>query len=65
MSCHFAVLTACCVLCAAMLMSACAQVWMPRGAYLMRGVTRANVVRLCQQEGLPLRECDFYLTQVC
>jgi hypothetical protein len=40
------------------------QVWMPRGGYLMRGITRANVIRLCQQEGLPLRECDFYLTQV-
>jgi len=37
---------------------------MPRGGYLMRGITRANIVRLCQQEGLPLRECDFYLTQV-
>ena len=51
------------VLCCAVLWCA-VQVWMPRGAYLMRGVTRANVVRLCQQEGLPLRECDFYLTQV-
>jgi branched-subunit amino acid aminotransferase/4-amino-4-deoxychorismate lyase len=30
----------------------------------MRGITRANITRLCQQEGLPLRECDFYLTQV-
>lgn len=40
------------------------QVWMPRGGHLMRGITRANITRLCQQEGLPLRECDFYLTQV-
>jgi hypothetical protein len=37
---------------------------MPRGGHLMRGITRANIARLCQQEGLPLRECDFYLTQV-
>ncbi|KAF8057631.1 branched-chain-amino-acid aminotransferase-like protein 1 [Scenedesmus sp. PABB004] len=40
------------------------EVWVPRGAYLMRGVTRANVLRLCAAHGLPLRECDFYLTQV-
>eukprot|EP00878_Enallax_costatus_P024497 GHUV01026145.1.p1 GENE.GHUV01026145.1~~GHUV01026145.1.p1 ORF type:complete len:241 (+),score=63.18 GHUV01026145.1:797-1519(+) len=40
------------------------EVWAPRGAYQMRGITRANVIKLCQQEGLAVRECDFYLTQV-
>jgi hypothetical protein len=40
------------------------QVWAPRGGYLMRGITRANVMALCREHGVTLRECDFYLTQV-
>jgi hypothetical protein len=32
---------------------------------MMRGVTRAHVMSLCRRHGLPLREDDFYLTQVC
>jgi hypothetical protein len=42
----------------------CLQVWAPRGGYLMRGITRANVMALCKDHGVMLRECDFYLTQV-
>lgn len=30
----------------------------------MRGITRANVIKLCEREGLAFKECDFYLTQV-
>jgi hypothetical protein len=45
-------------------LTACVQVWAPRGAYLMRGITRANVMALCREHGVTLRECDFYLTQV-
>jgi branched-subunit amino acid aminotransferase/4-amino-4-deoxychorismate lyase len=30
----------------------------------MRGITRANVMALCREHGVTLRECDFYLTQV-
>jgi branched-subunit amino acid aminotransferase/4-amino-4-deoxychorismate lyase len=30
----------------------------------MAGVTRANVLRLCEEAGIPAREDDFYLTQV-
>jgi hypothetical protein len=30
----------------------------------MRGITRAAVMQLCEEQGLPLQECDFYLTQV-
>lgn len=39
-------------------------VWAPRGAYQMRGITRTNLMRICEEEGIPIRECDFYLTQV-
>ncbi|KAF6259665.1 branched chain amino acid aminotransferase [Scenedesmus sp. NREL 46B-D3] len=40
------------------------EVWAPRGGYLMRGITRTNVMALCREHGVTLRECDFYLTQV-
>lgn len=36
----------------------------PSGRHQMRGITRANVLRLCAANGIPCREADFYLTQV-
>jgi branched-chain amino acid aminotransferase len=35
-----------------------------RGDFCFNGVTRANVIRLCQQHGLPLQLGDFPLEQV-
>lgn len=39
-------------------------VWAPRPVYLMPGITRRNVMGLCQAAGLALVERDFALTQV-
>jgi branched-chain amino acid aminotransferase len=39
-------------------------VWAPRPGYLMNGITRRNVMALCEEHGLALRERDFSLTQV-
>ncbi|RMZ56010.1 hypothetical protein APUTEX25_004434, partial [Auxenochlorella protothecoides] len=40
------------------------QVWAPTPRYQMPGITRASVLGLCEQEGIPCRELDFTVTQV-
>lgn len=39
-------------------------VWTSTGQYCMNGITRANVIRLCQAHGIPVFERDFSLTDV-
>ncbi|KAL4439885.1 hypothetical protein ABPG75_002886 [Micractinium tetrahymenae] len=39
------------------------EVWAPQPKYQMAGITRHNVIRLCRESGIPLRELDFTLTQ--
>ncbi|KAK9809273.1 hypothetical protein WJX72_012545 [[Myrmecia] bisecta] len=39
-------------------------VWAPTTKYQLHGITRANVIRLCKEHGIPARELDFSLTQV-
>ncbi len=39
------------------------QVWAPQPKYQMAGITRHNVIRLCREHGIPVRELDFTLTQ--
>ena len=41
------------------------QVWAPTTKYQLHGVTRANILQLCRDNGIPSRELDFSLTQVC
>jgi branched-subunit amino acid aminotransferase/4-amino-4-deoxychorismate lyase len=31
----------------------------------MQGITRGNVLALCKTHGIPCKELDFSLTQVC
>jgi len=38
--------------------------WTSTGRYCLRGITRANVLRLARAAGIPTRECDFTTTQV-
>jgi len=38
--------------------------WTSTGQYCLRGITRANVLRLAEANGIPIRECNFTLTQV-
>ncbi|MGH8191801.1 MAG: aminotransferase class IV [Rhodanobacteraceae bacterium] len=40
------------------------EVWTSTGNYCLGGITRANVVRLCQNHKIPIRERDFSLTDV-
>ncbi len=40
------------------------EVWTSTGKYCLGGITRANVVRLCRDHGLPVFEKDFSLTDV-
>lgn len=40
------------------------EVWAPTGSYQLRGITRAKVIELCRKDGIPVKECDFSLTQV-
>lgn len=40
------------------------EVWVPRGKYLMQGITRKAVMDICEEHGLGLRELEFSLTQV-
>ena len=42
-----------------------AQVWAPTPRYQMPGITRRKVLELCRAAGIPVRELDFALTQVC
>lgn len=38
--------------------------WTSTGHYCLDGITRANILRLAQNAGIPTRECNFSLTQV-
>ena len=41
-----------------------AEVWTSTGMYCLGGITRANVLRLCERAGIPSRERSFSLTEV-
>jgi branched-chain amino acid aminotransferase len=41
-----------------------AEVWTSTGKYCLPGITRANVLRLCRENGIPAHEKDFSLTEV-
>ena len=38
------------------------EVWTSTGRYCLGGITRSNVVRLCREQGIPVFEKDFSLT---
>lgn len=40
------------------------EVWTSTGKYCLAGITRANVLRLCRENGIPACEKDFSLTEV-
>jgi branched-chain amino acid aminotransferase len=40
------------------------EVWTSAGRYCLGGITRANVIRLCREHGIPVLEKDFSLTDV-
>ena len=40
------------------------EVWTSSGRYCMPGITRANVIRICRDHGLPVFEKDFSLLEV-
>ena len=40
------------------------EVWTSTGKYCLAGITRANVLRLCRDNGIPAYEKDFSLTDV-
>jgi branched-chain amino acid aminotransferase len=40
------------------------EVWTSSGKYCLGGITRANVLRLCRENGIPHYEKDFSLTDV-
>lgn len=40
------------------------EVWTPTTKYQLHGITRATVIRLCREAGVPCLEKDFSLTQV-
>jgi branched-chain amino acid aminotransferase len=40
------------------------EVWTSTGKYCLGGITRANVVALCREQGIPVFEKDFSLTDV-
>jgi branched-chain amino acid aminotransferase len=40
------------------------EVWTSTGDYCLGGITRANVIRLCREEGIPVFEKNFSLTEV-
>jgi len=40
------------------------EVWTSSGMYCLGGITRANVLRLCRENGIPARELGFSLTDV-
>jgi branched-subunit amino acid aminotransferase/4-amino-4-deoxychorismate lyase len=39
-------------------------VWAPTTKYQLHGITRANIIRMCKQQYIPVKEADFSLTQV-
>jgi branched-chain amino acid aminotransferase len=40
------------------------EVWTSSGDYCLGGITRANVIRICREEGIPVFEKNFSLTDV-
>ncbi|MEA2562966.1 MAG: branched-chain amino acid aminotransferase [Acidobacteriota bacterium] len=40
------------------------EVWTSTGRYCLPGITRANVIRVCREAGIPVFEKDFSLTEV-
>ncbi len=40
------------------------EVWTSSGDYCLGGITRGNIIRLCEQEGIVVREKNFSLTDV-
>lgn len=40
------------------------EVWTSSGDYCLGGITRANVIRVCREEGIPVFEKNFSLTDV-
>jgi len=40
------------------------EVWTSTGMYCLGGITRANVLRLCRENGIPAQERSFSLTEV-
>jgi branched-chain amino acid aminotransferase len=40
------------------------EVWTSTGMYCLGGITRANVLRVCERAGIPARERNFSLTEV-
>jgi branched-chain amino acid aminotransferase len=40
------------------------EVWTSTGDYCLRGITRGNVVRICRDNGIPVFEKNFSLTDV-
>jgi len=40
------------------------EVWTSTGDYCLGGITRANVLRICERAGIPCRERSFSLTEV-
>jgi branched-chain amino acid aminotransferase len=40
------------------------EVWTSTGKYCLGGITRANIIRLCRDHGVPVFEKDFSLTDV-
>ena len=40
------------------------EVWTSTGMYCLGGITRANVLRICERAGIPSRERSFSLTEV-
>lgn len=40
------------------------EVWTSTGKYCLAGITRANVLRICRDNGIPAHERDFSLTEV-
>ena len=40
------------------------EVWTSTGDYCLGGITRANVIRICREEGIPVFEKNFSLTDV-
>ena len=40
------------------------EVWTSTGDYCLGGITRGNIIRLCREEGIPVFEKNFSLTEV-
>jgi branched-chain amino acid aminotransferase len=40
------------------------EVWTSSGDYCLGGITRSNVIQLCREEGIPVFEKNFSLTDV-